>query len=126
MFEEMKVSYSLCKQNMMSLGEQASWAKMTSPGGKVTALACHLTNKVSKAEELTCLSTNIGFFCSNISDQVSISPTFNEQLLREKSLCQKITSRNCKHIKALQKTLIQKVARKILVKLTPGRKKKVL
>jgi hypothetical protein len=113
-------------KNMTSFGEHASWAKMTSPGGKVTALACHLINRVSKAEDLTCLSTNIGFFCSSISDQVSISPTFYDLLLREKSLCQKITSRNCKHIKALQKTFIQKVARKILVKLTPGRKKKVL
>jgi hypothetical protein len=32
---------------------------MTSPGGKLTALACHLTKKVNKAEELTYLFTNI-------------------------------------------------------------------
>jgi len=29
---------------------QASWAKMASPGGKLTALACHLTKKVNKTE----------------------------------------------------------------------------
>jgi hypothetical protein len=32
---------------------QASWEKVTSPGGKLTALACHPTKKVNKAEELT-------------------------------------------------------------------------
>ncbi len=32
---------------------------MTSPEGKLTALACHPTIKVNKAEELTYLSTNI-------------------------------------------------------------------
>ncbi len=37
-----------------------------------------------------------------------------------KSICQTITNPNCKHIKAAQKTFVQKVARKILVKLTPG------
>jgi hypothetical protein len=30
--------------------KQASWTKMMSPGGKVTALACHPTKKVNKAE----------------------------------------------------------------------------
>jgi hypothetical protein len=44
----------------MSFKGHASWAKMTSPGGKLTALACHLTKKVSKAEEQTYLFTNIG------------------------------------------------------------------
>jgi hypothetical protein len=34
--------------------------KMTSFGGKLTALACHPTKKVNKAEELTYLYTNIG------------------------------------------------------------------
>jgi hypothetical protein len=29
---------------------QASQAKMTSPGGKLTALACHSAKKVNKAE----------------------------------------------------------------------------
>jgi len=33
---------------------------MTSLGGKLTALACHLTIRVNKAEELTYHSTNIG------------------------------------------------------------------
>ncbi len=46
---------------------------------------------------------------------VSTSPTFNEQLLR-----QKITNPNCKRIKAVQKTFVQKTAHKILVKLTPA------
>jgi hypothetical protein len=32
---------------------------MTSHGGKLTAPACHPTQKINKAEELTCLSTNI-------------------------------------------------------------------
>jgi hypothetical protein len=38
---------------------QVSRAEMTSPGGKITALACYLTKKVNKAEEITYLSTNI-------------------------------------------------------------------
>jgi hypothetical protein len=46
---------------LTSFRGQASRAKMTSPGGKLTALACHLTKKVNKAEELTNLSTNIVF-----------------------------------------------------------------
>jgi hypothetical protein len=37
---------------------------MTSPGGKLTALACHPTKKVNKAEELTYLSTNIDLITS--------------------------------------------------------------
>jgi hypothetical protein len=32
---------------------------MKTPGGKLTALACHSNKKVNKAEELTYLSTNI-------------------------------------------------------------------
>jgi hypothetical protein len=59
MFVETKVSYSIYKQNIMSFRGQASWAKRTSPGGKIT-LACHPTKKVNKAEELTSLLTNIG------------------------------------------------------------------
>jgi len=35
---------------------------MTSLGGKLTALACHPTKRVNKAEELTYLSTNIALF----------------------------------------------------------------
>ncbi len=38
---------------MTSFIGQVSWAKMTSPGGKLTALACHLTKKVNKPEEQT-------------------------------------------------------------------------
>jgi hypothetical protein len=45
---------------MMSFSWQAGWAKKTSLGGQLTTLACHLTKKVNKAEELTCLFTNIG------------------------------------------------------------------
>jgi len=30
----------------MSFRGQASWAKMTSPGGKLTAMACHPTKNV--------------------------------------------------------------------------------
>jgi len=41
----------------MSFRGQAKWAKMTSPGVKLTALACHPTAKVNKAEEQTYLST---------------------------------------------------------------------
>jgi hypothetical protein len=36
-----------------------SGTKMTSPRGKLTAMACHLTKKVNKADELTYLFTNI-------------------------------------------------------------------
>jgi hypothetical protein len=39
-----------CKQNMMSLRGQASWAKMTSLRGKLTVPACHPTKFVNKAE----------------------------------------------------------------------------
>jgi hypothetical protein len=46
---------------MTSFRGQASWAKMTSPGGKLTALTCHLTKTVNNAEELTYHSTNIGY-----------------------------------------------------------------
>jgi len=35
---------------MTSFRGQASWAKMTSPGGKLAAPACHPTKKVNKAE----------------------------------------------------------------------------
>jgi hypothetical protein len=45
MIVETLVSYSSCKQKLMSLRGHASWAKMTSPGGKLTALACHPTKK---------------------------------------------------------------------------------
>jgi len=45
---------------MTSFCGKASWAKMTSPGVKVTALVRHLTKRVNKAEKLFHLSTNIG------------------------------------------------------------------
>ncbi len=38
---------------------QASWAKWSQPGAKLTTPACHPTKKVNKAEELTHLSGNI-------------------------------------------------------------------
>jgi hypothetical protein len=44
-------------KNMMSFRGQASLAKMSSPGGKLTAQGCHLIIKVNKAEELTFLNT---------------------------------------------------------------------
>ncbi len=50
MFVERLVSYSLCKQQMMSFGGQASWAKMMSPGGKLRVPMYHLTKKINKAE----------------------------------------------------------------------------
>ncbi len=46
---------------MMSFRGQASWAKMTSPGGELTALVCHLTKRVNKAEELNYLYKQIYF-----------------------------------------------------------------
>jgi len=39
-----------CKQSMMSLRGQARWAKMMSHRGKLSALACHPTKFVNKAE----------------------------------------------------------------------------
>jgi hypothetical protein len=48
------VSMSL-KQKVTSFKGQVSLAKMTSPGGKLTTLACHSTKRVNKAEELTYL-----------------------------------------------------------------------
>jgi hypothetical protein len=50
MFVKIRISYSISKQKMMSFRGQASYAKMMTPGGKLTALACHLTKKVNKAE----------------------------------------------------------------------------
>ena len=50
MFVERLVSYSQCKQMMMSLRGQASSAKMISLGGKLTAPVCHLTKRVNNAE----------------------------------------------------------------------------
>jgi hypothetical protein len=58
MFVERLVSYSRCQYKMTSFRGQARWAKMTSPWGKLTALAYHKTKRVNKAEELTYISTN--------------------------------------------------------------------
>jgi len=44
---------------MTSFWGQPRWAKMISPGGKLTALAYHPTKKADKAEELTYLTINI-------------------------------------------------------------------
>jgi hypothetical protein len=38
------------KIKMTSFRGQASWAKRASPGGKLTARACHTTKKVNKTE----------------------------------------------------------------------------
>jgi hypothetical protein len=43
----------------MSFRGQASWAKMTSPGGKVKAQLCHLTKRVNKDHDLSYLFTEI-------------------------------------------------------------------
>jgi hypothetical protein len=45
---------------MMSFRGQAGWAKMMSLVGNLTALMCHPTQRVNKAEELTYLYTNNG------------------------------------------------------------------
>jgi hypothetical protein len=45
----------------------AIWAKMTLLGGKLTAQACYPTKKVSKAEELTFLYTNIVYIAAEAS-----------------------------------------------------------
>jgi hypothetical protein len=37
-------------KKMTSFRRQANWAKMMSTRGQLTALACHLTKKVNKAE----------------------------------------------------------------------------
>jgi hypothetical protein len=36
----------------MSVRGQASWARMTSPGGKLIALVCHSTKRVNKATNI--------------------------------------------------------------------------
>jgi hypothetical protein len=45
----------------MSLSGRASWAKMMSLRGKLTAQACYPNKKVNKVEYITYLSINIGF-----------------------------------------------------------------
>jgi hypothetical protein len=46
-------------KEMISFRGQAGSAKMVSLEGKLTALVCHPTKRVNKAEELTYLFTNI-------------------------------------------------------------------
>jgi hypothetical protein len=46
-------------KEMISFRGQAGLAKMVSLEGKLTALVCHPTKRVNKAEELTNHSTNI-------------------------------------------------------------------
>ncbi len=41
------------KHIMTSFRGQVSWAKIGSPGGKLTVLACKSTKRVNNAEELT-------------------------------------------------------------------------
>jgi hypothetical protein len=41
---------NVSKLKMTSFRGQDSWAKMTSTGGKLTALACHPTKFVNKAD----------------------------------------------------------------------------
>ncbi len=62
---------------------------MTSPGGKLTALVCHPTKKVSKAEVLTYLSTNfskkyIKWEVSYTEPFLSVSLPFNTFVIRKK------------------------------------------
>jgi hypothetical protein len=45
-------------KKITSFRREASPAKMTSHGGKLRAVACHLTKKVNKDEELTHPSTS--------------------------------------------------------------------
>jgi hypothetical protein len=57
---EKKNTLAYCSEASATKRRQVSAAKMTSPVGKLTALACHSTKRVNKAEELTYLSTNNG------------------------------------------------------------------
>jgi hypothetical protein len=65
--------------------------------------------------------------CCKNAIQVSISPTFYEQLLCQNPFAKKITNPNCKHMITAQKKLsYEKAVCKILVKLTPGNFKIIL
>jgi hypothetical protein len=59
MFVERCVGHSDVNKEITSFRGQTSRAKMTSPGGKLTALVCHPTKKVNKAEELTYFYTKV-------------------------------------------------------------------
>ncbi len=58
-FIERLVSYFPCKQKMMSFRIKASWTKMTSLRGKLTAQACYMT-KVNKAYDILALCSSSG------------------------------------------------------------------
>ncbi len=68
---------------MTSFRGQASWAKMMSPGGKQTVLTCHLTKKVTKAELITYLSTNIDLNLLVQALVTSSFPYFEQGILTE-------------------------------------------
>jgi hypothetical protein len=57
---------------------------MTSPGGKLTALVCHLAKNLNKAEELTYLLTDIGTMDMVDSSEVNNPLLFD---LNNKSFC---------------------------------------
>jgi hypothetical protein len=68
MFVDRLVSYSRCKRKIMLFRGWASLlGQKKSPGGKLTALACHPTNRVNKAEELTYISINYDLHIGVIS-----------------------------------------------------------
>jgi hypothetical protein len=52
---------------------KASSAIMMSLGVKLTALVCHLTKRVNKAEELTYFSTNIDAYAVSLSLKLMFS-----------------------------------------------------
>ncbi len=64
----------------MSFRGQASSAKMTSFWGKLTALVCHQTKRVNKAEELTYLSLNIEIMCYGVLTGYPLSLVINPKL----------------------------------------------
>ncbi len=62
----------------------------------------------------------IDIYSTKKIDQVSISPTFKEQLLRPYFCAKKTTNLKCKSKKVAHKIFVWKDAHKILVKLTIG------
>ncbi len=56
----------------MLLKGKASWAKMMSPGGKLSAPACYLTKKVVNAEELTYLFINMALMYKRWSNSIKV------------------------------------------------------
>ncbi len=74
-----RVGYSQRKQKMTSFRGQARWAKMMSPEGKLTSVACHPTKIVHKAEELTYHSLNIEF-CFQAQYRLACLQTQNKKM----------------------------------------------